>query len=102
MLHFPAPASYTGESVVEFHGHGGPSVLRLVIAEVPAQRRAAIRFSGWWSDALFRQHDATLQAWLKRNGLTPSGPPLFAYYNDPFTPGFLRRNEILYALGDQK
>ncbi len=32
VLHFPAPASYTGESVVEFHGHGGPSVLRLVLA----------------------------------------------------------------------
>jgi tRNA modification GTPase len=31
-LYFPAPQSYTGESVVEFHGHGGPSVLRLVLA----------------------------------------------------------------------
>ncbi|MFO1315394.1 MAG: tRNA uridine-5-carboxymethylaminomethyl(34) synthesis GTPase MnmE [Burkholderiales bacterium] len=32
VLFFPAPASYTGESVAEFHGHGGPSVLRLVLA----------------------------------------------------------------------
>lgn len=32
VLHFPAPRSYTGEGVVEFHGHGGPSVLRLVLA----------------------------------------------------------------------
>jgi tRNA modification GTPase len=32
VLHFPAPHSYTGEAVVEFHGHGGPSVLRLVLA----------------------------------------------------------------------
>lgn len=32
VLYFPAPHSYTGESVVEFHGHGGPSVLRLVLA----------------------------------------------------------------------
>ena len=31
-LYFPAPASYTGESVFELHGHGGPSVLRLVLA----------------------------------------------------------------------
>ena len=31
-LYFPAPASYTGETVVELHGHGGPSVLRLVLA----------------------------------------------------------------------
>jgi tRNA modification GTPase len=32
VLHFPAPHSYTGESVVELHGHGGPSVLRLLLA----------------------------------------------------------------------
>jgi tRNA modification GTPase len=25
VVHFPAPHSYTGESVVEFQGHGGPS-----------------------------------------------------------------------------
>lgn len=32
VLYFPAPDSYTGEAVVELHGHGGPSVLRLVLA----------------------------------------------------------------------
>jgi tRNA modification GTPase len=32
LLHFPAPHSYTGESVVEFHGHGGPAVMRLLLA----------------------------------------------------------------------
>jgi len=31
-LHFPAPHSYTGESVLELHGHGGPAVLRLLLA----------------------------------------------------------------------
>jgi tRNA modification GTPase len=31
-LHFPAPHSYTGESVLELQGHGGPAVLRLVLA----------------------------------------------------------------------
>lgn len=31
-LFFPAPRSYTGEHVVELHGHGGPAVLRLVLA----------------------------------------------------------------------
>jgi tRNA modification GTPase len=32
VLYFPAPDSYTGEAVLELHGHGGPSVLRLVLA----------------------------------------------------------------------
>ena len=30
-LHFPAPRSYTGEHVLELHGHGGPAVLRLLL-----------------------------------------------------------------------
>ena len=31
-IHFPAPRSYTGEDVLELHGHGGPAVLRLLLA----------------------------------------------------------------------
>jgi tRNA modification GTPase len=30
-LYFPAPASYTGEHVLELQGHGGPAVLALVL-----------------------------------------------------------------------
>ncbi len=31
-LYFPAPHSYTGESVLELQGHGGPVVLRMLLA----------------------------------------------------------------------
>jgi len=30
-LYFPAPRSYTGEDVLELHGHGGPVVLQLLL-----------------------------------------------------------------------
>ncbi len=30
-LYFPAPHSYTGESVLELHGHGGPAVLQALL-----------------------------------------------------------------------
>jgi len=30
-LHFPAPHSYTGEAVLELHGHGGPAVLAALV-----------------------------------------------------------------------
>jgi tRNA modification GTPase len=33
-LYFPAPRSYTGEHVLELHGHGGPVVLDLLLARV--------------------------------------------------------------------
>ncbi|MFP4130515.1 MAG: tRNA uridine-5-carboxymethylaminomethyl(34) synthesis GTPase MnmE [Thiohalospira sp.] len=32
LLYFPAPGSFTGEAVVEFHGHGGPVVLDRLLA----------------------------------------------------------------------
>ncbi|TMH69730.1 MAG: tRNA uridine-5-carboxymethylaminomethyl(34) synthesis GTPase MnmE [Betaproteobacteria bacterium] len=31
-LYFPAPHSYTGEAVLELHGHGGPVVMQLLLA----------------------------------------------------------------------
>lgn len=31
-LYFPAPHSYTGEAVLELHGHGGPAVLAALVA----------------------------------------------------------------------
>ena len=33
-LFFPAPHSYTGEHVLELHGHGGPAVLEAVVARI--------------------------------------------------------------------
>ena len=35
-LFFPAPRSFTGEDVLELHGHGGPVVLDMVLARVCA------------------------------------------------------------------
>ena len=42
-LYFPAPTSFTGESVLELHGHGGPVVMALLVDAVVAMggRRAA-------------------------------------------------------------
>jgi tRNA modification GTPase len=33
-LFFPAPASFTGEDVLELHGHGGPMVMEMLMARV--------------------------------------------------------------------
>jgi len=35
-LHFPAPASFTGESVLELHGHGGPLVISQIVDAIVA------------------------------------------------------------------
>jgi len=39
-----------------------------------------------------------LESWIKEKGLTIVGDPIWARYNPPFTPWFLRRNEILIPI----
>ena len=39
-LYFPSPNSYTGESVLELQGHGGPVVLRMLLARCLQAGRA--------------------------------------------------------------
>ena len=91
-IQFIMPSSYNLKRLPK------PADADVKLRELPSARRGVIRFSGWWSDELFKAKDAELRDWLASKGLTPSGTPTFAYYNDPFTPGFLRRNEILYDL----
>jgi hypothetical protein len=38
---------------------------------------------------------------MSARGLTPEGPAVYAYYNDPFTPGFLRRNEVMIDIATE-
>ena len=73
-----------------------PSV---VLREIPAHRVAAIRYSGRWSEKGYRKHLLKLQEWIESSGLEASGEPLWARYNAPFTPWFMRRNEILIPIG---
>ena len=56
VLHFPAPASYTGESVVEIQAHGGPAVLQMIIdrcMEVGADLRLRQAQPGEFSERAF-------------------------------------------------
>ncbi|MEL6373487.1 MAG: heme-binding protein, partial [Pseudomonadota bacterium] len=70
----------------------------VTLHSLPAQRRAAIRFSGVATDAAIAKQEAALRAWLEARKLQVAGPAIYAYYNDPFTPGFLRRNEVIITI----
>ncbi len=58
-------------------------------------RRAVVRFSGVATDELIAAKEAELRDWMKAQKLNAIGTKTFAYYNDPLTPGFLRRNEVM-------
>jgi DNA gyrase inhibitor GyrI len=68
------------------------------LTELPSRRVAAVRFSGRTTDASTAEQRERLEAWIDARGLRRLAPPIYAYYNDPFTPGPLRRNEVLYAV----
>ncbi|TCT23846.1 SOUL family heme-binding protein [Thiobaca trueperi] len=97
-----------GEWVVQFIMPAGykldtlpaPATDEVRLREMPAQRRAVVRFSGRTTDDLIAAQETALRDWLKARDLRPLAAPVYAYYNDPFTPGFLRRNEILMDVAD--
>jgi hypothetical protein len=75
-----------------------PNEPRVQLREEPASERAVIRYSGTWSPANYDEHLALLKATLDAAGVATQGEPVLARYNAPFTPWFLRRNEIWLAL----
>lgn len=93
-IRFIMPHDFTRESLPK---PVGPDVR---LASVPAQRRAVIRFSGVTTDELIAVKEATLRKWIRERGLRPLGPPTYAYYNHPLTPGFLRRNEVMFDVAN--
>ena len=76
-----------------------PNDDRITIRETRPQRVAAIRFSGRWTDSRFQRRYAELSDWMAARNLPARGQPVFAYYNAPMMPGFLRRNEVLIEIG---
>jgi hypothetical protein len=86
---FMMPASYTLETLPE------PKDPKVSLRQVPARRMAVIRYSGFWSEKNYLRYRKELEAWVHEEGLTIVGDPVWARYNPPFTPWFLRRNEIL-------
>jgi hypothetical protein len=92
LVQFVLPRGVTLDTAPE------PLDARVQLRQVPAQQWAAIRYSGTWSQANYDEHLALLRVALEKEGVATQGEPVLARYNAPFTPWFLRRNEIWLAL----
>jgi len=88
LVQFVLPQGVTVASAPE------PLDQRVQLREVVPTQVAVIRFSGFWSASNYEEHLATLQAALRAADLVWTGEPVYARYNAPFTPWFMRRNEI--------
>ncbi len=86
---FTMPASYTLETTPE------PKHPDVTIRKIPARHIAAVRYSGFWSKEKYQRNLDALQSWIADNDLEVVGEPIWARYDPPFKPWFLRRNEVL-------
>jgi len=64
------------------------------IVEVPERVVAALRFSGRWSKSVFKKKSKELLEELDKAKIKTTGNVFSMRYNGPFTPWFLRRNEV--------
>jgi hypothetical protein len=89
VIQFMMPSDYTLGTLPV------PNDDRIELKEVPARQMAAIRYSGRWSKRSYQANLERLFDQLHSAGLRPTGEPVWARYDPPFKPWFMRRNEIL-------
>ena len=92
---FMMPSEYTLETLPE------PQDSRVALKTEPAWLVAAIQYSGTWSPRRFEDHKKKLEEWISKRGLKPLADPVWARYDPPFKPWFLRRNEVLVPVERQ-
>lgn len=89
---FFLPATFTSQNTPK------PVNPQVSIRQLPAQKIAAIQFSGYMRDAKVKKYTAKLQDYLSTNNISAQGTAFTAGYNAPWTPWFMRRNEVMYRL----
>ena len=65
------------------------------VRELEAGRFAVLRFSGGRNAKKEAQSLERLQSWMKAQGLKELSSPIYGYFDPPWTPAFLRRNEVM-------
>lgn len=71
---------------------------RIRLVQRPARVMAVHRYSGTWGASRFKKKTQELLKALDEDGIAVVGDPVFARYNGPLTPWFLRRNEVLVEI----
>jgi len=86
---FVMPAKLTAEQVPK------PSDGSVTIRELEPGRFAVLRFSGGRNAENESETLNRLKAWITEQGLKAVSAPVYGYFDPPWTPAFLRRNEVM-------
>ena len=85
---FVMPQKYELETTPE------PLNSQVRIEEIPSRSVAALRFSGRWSASIFNERSKQMLDELRNARIGTNGPVFSMLYNPPYTPWFMRRNEV--------
>jgi len=72
-----------------------PSDGNVSVRELAGGRFAVLRYSGGRSASNEAEALKRLRVWMKSEGLKELSPPVYGYFDPPWTPSFLRRNEVM-------
>ncbi len=75
-----------------------PSSSSVTTTKVDGHKAAVMKFRGSWSEKHMKEKSQELIESVTRSGLTPVGNVYYARFNPPWTPTFLRHNEVLVAV----
>jgi len=68
------------------------------VTTIPGGLFAVKRYSGSTSAERAAKATEALRAWMKQSGLSADGEPVRAVFNPPWTPDFMRRNEVMIRI----
>jgi len=90
IVRFFMPANYDLTSLPK------PTDRDVKITELPEQTVAVLRYKGGWSKAGYDKHEKLLlQGLNKLKDWQQAGQPVWARYNSPMMPSFMRSNEVM-------
>jgi len=75
-----------------------PKDSAVMMDSLPAGQFAVYRYSGGRNEANEQEALGKLRAWVEKRQLQVTGEPLFGYYDPPWIPPFMRRNEVMLRL----
>mgnify|MGYP003393637704 CR=1 FL=1 len=92
VISFVMPSKYTLATIPK------PNNSKVKLREVPERTMAVLSYSWWSGSSYVESQKKALVALVTKDGLTSVGEPEDAFYNPPWTPPFLLRNEILLEI----
>lgn len=91
-VQFMMPPSYSLESLPK------PNDPDIRFRGEPGREMAVLHFSGVAREQNYRQRTLDLRRWASARRLLVKGEAVLAQYDPPWTPWFLRRNEVLLEI----